>query len=254
MIEQRLPVIARWMLFALGTVEGKRIHRPVDPVAAWLLKHHPNLLPSIPQSALLTTIRARTELVDRLMHDEFDRARTTGERLVTWSLGGGFDARWARFLGAHHDVVAEHREVESPTLLDLKHRLLQESPFVDAWARVVRRALPEERWTVEPRAGTRPLVLFETGAGRLDDEKLRHALYTLRNDAPDARVIVGLPAITDKEKRWTPRQIATIGWRIVDDLHLANRGRLMSPHGGELCPGMYAFRLVRLVAREPLQG
>lgn len=253
MIEQRLPVIARWMLFALGTVEGKRIHRPLDPVAAWLLKHHPNLLPTIPQSALLTTIRARANLVDNMILDEFDRARQTGERLITWSLGGGFDARWARLLGSHSDVLAEHREVESPALLDLKSRLLRESPYVDAWERVVRVGLPEERWSVERTAGLRPLILFETGAGRLDDEKLRSVLYALRSDVPDAHVILGLPAMTDKEKRWTPRQIATLGWRVTDDLHLTNRGRLMSPHGGELCPGMYAFRLVRLVAREPLQ-
>jgi hypothetical protein len=252
-IEQRLPVIARWMLFALGTVEGKRIHRPLDPVAAWLLKHHPNLLPSIPQSALLTTIRARTDLVDRLMLDEFDRARQRGERLATWSIGGGFDARWARLLGSHHDVVVEHREVESPALMDLKSRLLQDSPYVDAWDHVVRIALPEERWTIQREAGLRPLVLFETGAGRLDDEKLRGVLYALRSDAPDAHVILGLPAITEKEKRWTPRHIAALGWRVTDDLHLTNRGRLMSPNGGELCPGMYGFRLVRLIAREPLQ-
>lgn len=242
------------MLFALGTVEGRRIHRPLDPVAAWLLKTHPSLLPTIPQSALLTTIRSRTDVVDRLMLDEFMRARQLGERLVTWSFGGGFDARWYRFLPAHVDVVAEHREVESPSILDLKTRLLHDSPYVDAWAQVQRRGLPESRWTVEPRDGTRPLVLFEAGAGRLEDDALRGALRAIRHDAPESRIILGLPAVAGQESRWSHRTLATIGWRLIDDIHMSTRGRLMAPHGGEMCPGMYAYRVVRLVAREPLQG
>lgn len=254
MIEQRLPVIARWMLYALGSVEGKRIHRPLDPVAAWLLKAHPGLLPTVPQAALLTTIRARTEVVDRLLNDEFDRARQRGEKVAVWTLGGGFDARWFRYLPLHTDVIAARREVESPALLELKGRLLIDSPYVEGWRQVEQVGLPEDHWSIQPLDGATPIVLFETGAGRLDDARLRNTLLAIRRATPNARIVLGLPAITDKEKRWAPRQLAELGWRVWDDLHYSNRGRLMSQNGQELCPGMYAFRVVRLAAREPLRG
>lgn len=254
MIEQRLPAIARWMLYALGAVEGRRIRRPVDPVAAWLLKQHPGLLPSVPQAALLSTIRARAALVDRMLGEEFNLARQGGDRLCLWTFGAGFDARWFRMMPEYRDVVVEHREVETPALLELKSRLLEDSPYADAWRQIMPRALPEEQWTVTRREGARALVVIEPGAGRLEDEALRLLLQRVRFDAPDARVIVGLPSVGGvSDGRWSVTNLAALGWRVEEDVHLATRGRLMTQTGQEVCSGMHPFRLVRLAPREPKQ-
>jgi hypothetical protein len=253
-IEQRLPVVARWVLYALGAVEGRRIRQPLDPVAAWLLKQQPGLLPTIPQPALLSTIRARTELVDRMLTDEIHRAQVRGERLVYWGLGGGFDARWFRMSPTFGDTVVEHVEVDAPEILALKHSLLAESPYASCWHDVRAHGVEEEGWTVTRKPGLRPLIVLELGAGRIEDELLRATLHRLRMDAGDARLIVGLPSVTGPaDARWTRTVFARLGWRVEDEFHVSTRGRLLAPTGAEVCPGMYGFRVVRLVAREPVQ-
>ena len=109
MIEQRLPVLSRLVLYALGSAEGKKARRPVDPVAAWMLQQHSYLLPTVPQPALLLTIRARYEVVDRMMEDEIHRAQREHQSIAMWTFGAGFDARWWRFGPRVSPVVKEWR-------------------------------------------------------------------------------------------------------------------------------------------------
>ncbi len=256
MIEQRLPVVSRWVLYALGAVEGRRMRQPTDPVAAWLLKHQPGLLPTIPQHAMLSTIRARTDLVDRMIGEEVHRGRLRGERMAFWSLGSGFDARWFRLTRAVSDVIVEHREVECTELLELKSSLLSESPYAPNWIQVRTSAVPEHQWTVtRARSAPTALIVLELGSGRLDDDALRATLHRLRMDAGrGARLIVGLPAVTGPtDGRWKRAAFARLGWHVEEDVHIATRGRLMAPTGAEVCPGMYAFRVARLSQREPAQ-
>jgi hypothetical protein len=254
LIEQRLPIIARWMLFALGATEGHRIRRPIDPVAAWLLRNYPGLLPTVPQPALLTTIRARTDLVDRMLGEEVHRAQLGGQALAYWAFGGGFDARWLRLESVFAGVVREHREVDTEAILDLKSRMLGESPYHAGWVRVRSRAVPETAWTVEPSGRLVPLVVMEASLGRLDEDTLRVTLQRLRADAPEARVICGLPALgAGADRRWSVRNLAALGWRVDEDVQLGPRTRLLGNVGQEMCAGMYPFRIVRLSARESLQ-
>jgi hypothetical protein len=248
-IEQRVPAIARWMLYALGAIEGRRVLRPIDGVAAWLLRNHPALLPTVPQSDVLSTIRARTEVVDRMIGEEVLRARSRGETIALWTVGGGFDARWARIWGPFEDVIEHLVEVESPVITELKSQLLKTSPFVEAWSRVLRRGLPEAEWTLDDRGNPVPVVVLETGAGRLDETELRTLLLRIRNDAPRARVIVGLPADQGAEdRRWSRAALAALGWRVDEDVCIAGRGRLQGNNGQELSPGMYAFRVAKIRA------
>ena len=249
MIEERLPAIARWMLYALGAVDGRRVLRPIDSVAAWLLRNHPALLPSVPQSDVLSTIRARTEVVDRMIADDVARARRLGDTVTLWSVGCGFDARWLRTWAAHEDVIHHHVEVEAPAIIELKSQLLKTSPFVESWSRVVRQAVPEVDWTLDDRGDPVPLVVLETGAGRLDELELRLLLGRIRIDAPRARVIVSLPADQGtRDRRWSRQSLADLGWRVDEDVCIAGRGRLNGQQGQELSPGMYPFRVVRLRA------
>ncbi len=252
MIEQRLPVVLRWMLLALGATEGRRVRRPIDPVAAWLLKEHPTLLPSLPQPALLTTIRARTDIVDRMLGEEFYRAAQQAERVSFWTFGPGFDARWLRL--PRDPVVTSYHEVEAPDIAALKARLLATSPFADAWSRIERRAISEDGWCVEPPPNTRPVVLLEVSAGRFEENGLRLLLQRIRGTTPTARVLLGLPAMPNAERKFGSRSLAALGWRVEEDCHMATRGRLVADLGHELCPGMYPFRVVRMSARETLQA
>ena len=251
-IEQRLPVIARWVLYAVGAAEGARRH-PVDPVAAWLLRRHPSLLPSMSQAAMLSTLRARTDLIDRMLYDEADRARRTGDVLGVWSFGSGFDARWARLWPAVDDVVREWREIDTGDLLELKNRLLMQSPYAGEWTRVARRSVADEGWTVRHRSPTVPIVVCEAGHGRIEEDLLRAFLSRVRFEAPESRVLLGLPTVSDTDTTWNRRSLASLGWRADEDVQIGTRGRLLAKDGSERCPGMYGFRVVRLVAREPRQ-
>ena len=238
---------------ALGATEGRRVRRPIDPVAAWLLKEHPTLMPTLPQPALLTTIRARTDIVDRMLAEEFYRAAQRAERVAFWTFGPGFDARWLRL--PRDPVVTSYREVDAPDIHDLKARLLANSPFADAWSAIERRPISEDAWTVDAQTGNaRPVVLLEVSAGRFEENGLRLLLQRIRGKAPRARVILGLPAMPNAERKFGSRSLAALGWRVEEDCHMATRGRLVADLGHELCPGMYPFRVVRLSAREALQA
>jgi O-methyltransferase involved in polyketide biosynthesis len=165
LIDARVPVVARWALFALGAVDKRRSTlKPIDPVAAWLLQYHPELAPPAPQAEVLSTVRARTELTDRLLAEELAAAESARRRVVLWSFGCGFDARWFRFSRSRLAAVADYREVDIPPVLELKAKLLGASPFANAWSRVTRTAMEEERWSVQPKRGFRQLVMIESAA------------------------------------------------------------------------------------------
>jgi len=248
-IEHEFPLITRLTLSALGAVEGGRIRKPFDPVAAWFLRNHPALVPDEPAVAALATIRARTALFDRMLEDELSRARLASEKLCLWVIGGGFDARWARMEEAFAGVVEEIRDVDEPALLKFKDRVLARSPFANAWKAVQQRPKPLEGWTVRPRTGTRPLVLLEGLAGRMAPAALRRLLQRIQFEVPDARLLLGLPGRPrDDDDQWTSFRIRHLGFHVEEDTNIGPRGRLLSPSGGELCPGMYPLRILRMRA------
>jgi len=252
LIEHEFPLIARLSLYALGTVEGGRIRTPLDPVAQWLMRHRPALMPTGGAAPALSTIRARTLLLDRMLLDELYRARRAGERLCVWTIGGGFDARWHRMQDEFTDVVVEIREVEDPAILRYKDRWLRDSPFAGRWAQVRVRPKAPEGWTARPRTGARALIILEGPAGRLAPDALKRLLQRLRYETPDARVLLGLPGLPRREGDiWTAFQIRSLGFRVEEDINLGPRGRLMTPDGDELCPGMYPVRVLSLGGRPP---
>lgn len=248
-MDARLPLIARLTLVALGAVAGGRARRPLDPVAAWLLRGDADLQPAEHSPAAHTTIRARTSIVDGLLAEEVERARVEGSRLAVWSVGGGFDARWYRLLPLLSDVVKVHREVEEPDLISLKTRLLNDSPYAALWRQVDKRAARADAWAVEEEEGTVPLVILEGLAGRLDPDALIELIDRVRATTPRARVIIGLPALSGRPKFWSERGLHERGWRVCVDIRLAPRGRLVARTGKEICAGMHGLRLLRLEAR-----
>lgn len=269
-MEHRLPIVTRWTLYALGAVEGQRMRRPQDPVAAWLLRRHPKLLPAFAAPSILSMIRARASIVDRMIEDEVYRVRARGGTLSFWSFGGGFDARWYRLraLGAG---IRSHSEVEDPDLMDFKNAALSTSSFASSWKRIHRLPTKEDRWTVQDPASGNTLVVLEGVASRLGLDGVRRLLGRIRSDAPEARVVVDLPGIVQangngraaqapgsSRTRWTspePTSAANIrredlerlGWLPLDDVWLAARPDLRAPSGLVVCPGMEALRVLKLV-------
>lgn len=269
-LEDRLPIAARWTLYALGSVEGQRVRRPRDPVAAWLLRRHPQLLPTFASPSVLAMIRACASLVDRMIEEEVHRARIRGETLVYHGFGGGFDARWYRLTREMRDVVRAHREVDEPDVLNLKDKLLSASSFAELWSGIVREGSVRDRWTVTPTGQGRPLVVMEGAATRLGADGLLTLLARVRREAPNAHVLVDLPgflgpgpvptrptAAGTARARWLgatstgaatvrSRQLLALGYRIVEDTWLAARPELRAPSGMPICPGMEAIRVLRL--------
>jgi len=237
----------RLTLYALGSVEGGRISRPADPVAAWLLRRFPDLAPGMPLSEALTTVRARASLVDRMIAGECARARQEGCGLCYGSVGGGLDARWYRLLPAFSDVVREQREIEEPALLLVKDEMLADSPFEVPWSQVIRRPLPMERWTVQACDDARWLVVLEGVHARMADTELQTVLTRIRADASDAVVVLEAPV--SSAVSWSKAAWAALGWSLVEDVRLAPRRSLVTADGRLVCPGIRALRVQRLVGR-----
>ncbi len=269
-MEHRLPIVTRWALYALGAVEGQRVRRPRDPVAAWLLRRHPKLLPTFAAPSILSMIRARSAIVDRMIEDEVHRARRSGQRLAVFTFGAGFDARWYRLRPLVQDVVTSHTEVEDPEVLEFKNGALADSSFAGVWDLVRRLPLREDRWTVHETSGDPTLVILEGVASRLGVEGLKRLLGRIRHDAPHAHVLVDLPgvlqtsnaaptvAIGSSRTRWSSpngtgassvhlRDLRRLGWRPHEDSWFASRPELRAPSGMAICSGMEALRVLHLV-------
>ena len=273
MIEQRLPIATRWTLYALGAVEGQRVRRPRDPVAAWLLRRHPQLLPTFAAPSILSMIRARANIVDRMIEEIVNRARLADETLDFWGFGGGFDARWYRLMREMDDVVVSHQEVEEPALMEFKEELLPSSAFANAWERIRKHSEAKHNWTVQS-TDSRPLVTLEGVSTRLGPQKTLSLLARLRQDAPEATVILDLPGFLNSSvglggrpavvgsvrSRWSSAtasgaaqiktaEIAALGFEVVEDSWFAARPELRAPSGMPICSGMEAFRVMLLQAR-----
>ena len=270
----QIPIAARWTLYALGAVDGQRVRRPRDPVAAWLLRRQPTLLPPTAIPSVLTMIRARTSVVDRMIEEEVARARADGSGIAYWGFASGFDARWYRLLALVGDVIRSHREVDDADVLALKSELLAESTFARQWTRIRQHRLEALDWAVESEPGTFPLVVLEGAATRLGIPALKAMLGRIREATPTARVIVDLPGVLDDRPpvappqpafgrgRWgavhesaasaiTTRDLRLLGWRVVDDTGLCARPELRGPSGSVICAGMEALRVLRLEADVP---
>jgi O-methyltransferase involved in polyketide biosynthesis len=274
MMEHRLPLVTRWTVYALGAVEGQRVRRPRDPVAAWLLRRHPNLLPAFAAPSILAMIRARASIVDRMIEDEAYRAHKHGQRLGYWGFGGGLDARWYRLRPLLDPITQIHCEVEEPEVIDFKNAALGASTFSSAWQRIQRVPSREDKWTVQDAAGDVTLVVLEGVASRLGLEGVKRMLGRVRRDAPNARVVVDLPgilqsaassgpaiAISSSATRWSSPEatsaaaldgadIVRLGWKVEEDVWLAGRPELRAPSGMPLCAGMEPLRVLKLVPLE----
>ncbi len=276
MIEQRLPIATRWTLYALGAVEGQRVRRPRDPVAAWLLRRHPQLLPTFAAPSILAMIRARANIVDRMIEETVNRARLAGDTLDFWGFGGGFDARWYRLMRDMGDVIASHQEVEEPALMEFKDELLASSSFANAWDRIEKHSAAKHTWTVGASNGSALLVILEGVSTRLGPQKALALLARLRQDAPQASVIIDLPGFLNSSvgmggrpavvgsvrSRWSSAtssgaaqiktaQVVDLGFEVVEDTWFAARPELRAPSGMPICSGMEAFRVMML---QPAKG
>jgi O-methyltransferase involved in polyketide biosynthesis len=266
------PIVSRWTLFALGTVEGERIRRPKDPVAAWLLQRSPDLMPPQAVGSVLTMIRARAAIIDRMIEEEVQASVRMEENLDFWSVGGGFDARWYRIKTLMSDAVRKHFEIEEPGVLEVKNTLLGESSFRATWNTIERWPMSPGEWTVRTR-GHGNLVVLEGASTRLSPKALRDLLKRIRSDAPNARVILDTPSFVsmlhsdatlprgaagaelesddelDNPFRWSRKFLKRLGWEVREDQWLTSRPMLDAPSPGMVSlPGMEAFRVLRMRA------
>jgi O-methyltransferase involved in polyketide biosynthesis len=269
-----VPLATRWTLYALGAIDGQRVRRPRDPVAAWLLRRLPGLLPPTANPSVLTMIRARASVVDRMIEEEVARARRQQLELGYWGFGVGFDARWYRLMALMGDVVRSHREIDEPAILGLKTELLDESTFARAWSRVERRALGSGDWDLAPETSRTPLVVLEGVASRLSVEGLRRLLWKIRESTPGARVVVDIPGVFEDRPgepqsllgpgraRWGSihdsrafsvmiSDLRRMGYRLLEEVCLSARPDLRGPSGSVICSGMEALRILRLAADAP---
>jgi O-methyltransferase involved in polyketide biosynthesis len=199
--------------------------------------------------------------------------------LTYWGFGGGFDARWYRLKPALHDVIRVHCEVEEPEVMAFKNQALADSSFAQAWDRIHRLPIREDRWTVHdptlrsaPGPSEHTLVVLEGVASRIGIEGLKRLLGRVRRDAPAARVIVDLPgilqsatpgaqamAVGSARSRWASpigtgasalrtRELARLGWQVHEDVWFAARPELRAPSGMAICSGMEALRVLCLGA------
>lgn len=269
-MEARLPMVTRWTVCALGAPVGPRAHRAQDPVAAWLIRHHPGLLPAASVSSMLAMLRARAQIIDRMIVDEADRVGALGRPLDYWSFGAGLDARWHRLrVGADALTAGRYSEIEDPGILSFKSKALEHSRYSEEWRRVESMPLAQEMWTVPDTTAPNTLVSLEGVAARLGVEGLRRLLGRIRKDAPSARVIVDLPGILHHDAGTTyvmsrvgpvwgapgatsaaalgRTALRRLGWAVTEDVWLAARPELRAASGMTQCAGMDALRVMALV-------
>ena len=267
-----IPMATLWSLYALGTVEGSRVRRPRDPVAAWMLRKHPHLNPSLLQPSVLAMIRSRTQEVDRMIRDELYVAKRSGCPILYQRLGAGFDARWYRlFRGQDDAFISAHIEVDEPEVMRTKNEILSASTFQNTWSNVTTQSAHAADWSAIDGEG-QPVVNLEGAATRLGLRKLVRVLGQIRRDCSRAHVILDLPGFltrtgsgylppptSAKRLRWEglrrtgAGKVGTdhfrqLGWTIDEDVWLMSRPELRTQSGVTICPGVDGARVVRLVA------
>jgi O-methyltransferase involved in polyketide biosynthesis len=268
-MEGRLPMVTRLTVYALGAVLGPWMRRAHDPVAAWLIRHHPQLPPAATVSSMVSMIRTRTSLVDRLIQEEAERVGRAGRSLDYWSFGSGLDGRFYRLRGQLPALAAgRYTEIDDPGVLDYKQRALAGSSFTRDWARVERAAMREDRWQVPDVSAPDTLVVLEGVAARIGIERTRRLLGRVRKDAPTAKVVLDLPGILQTEDgttyasssvgaRWGTAEatsaaaisrsdILRLGWSIREEVWLSARPELRAASGMALCAGQDAVRVLSL--------
>lgn len=239
-----LPVLARWMVLALGSTGSERL-RPMDPVARWLLRERPGLRPSMPAPSLTASLRARTRLVDQLLLEELRRLSRSGP-ISLWTLGAGFDARWWRLGRSMRELDVRPHEVDTAEMLGTKQHLLRGSRYAEAYAQVRRAPSGEQDWRVRVEPGRSALVLVESLAGRWNGDRLMGLLMGIREEHPDASVIACVPCKPARRTRWSTAALRQPGWQVAADVYVAARDRLVSRAGHELAMGLYPYRVVVL--------
>jgi hypothetical protein len=114
------------------------------------------------------------------------------------------------------------------------------------------------------------VVVLEGVASRLGADGLKRVLRRVRQDAPDATVLLDLPgidppdsqparaaAVSSVRSRWaspsgtaaaslTTRDLRLMGWAVDEDQWMSARPELRAPSGMAICSGMEAFRVLRL--------
>lgn len=248
MSERRLPIYARWTLLAQGMVERPRYARAQCPVAHWLVDQRKDLVPRDPDLERLQAIRVRSEVVDTLMLQIRDDAERAGHRLSVWTLGAGFDARWARLSGPLSPVVDRWVEVDDPRVVATKRVVLTDSPFDGLWEHVETVPMIPAGWEVTAQLGEWPIIVLEGLLHRLPAPGLRGLLARLRLQAPGASVLLDLTGVQGAARAgWSDRRMRELGWRIADDVELPFRDVMYSAKGDELCSGMVPVRVLHLV-------
>lgn len=269
--ETQIPTVAQWSIYAMGVVEGNRIRRAKDPVASWLLRRFPELESQYGVPSVLSMIRERAAIVDRMLVEEFHRAERMGTLVDYTRMGGGFDGRFYRLFPHHLDRLHRMTELEEPELLAVKNAMLRHSNFVDEWSRVEQVALPVHDWTMKPSTGL-PVVNLEGAATRIGLRLLVRVLGAIRRDCPQARVILDLPNFLNRtgsgtlppptgptRLRWENLDrtgagrievghLRELGWSVDEDLWLVSRPELRAANGVTICPGVEGLRVLRLVA------
>lgn len=249
MSEWRLPIYVRWTLAAEGCVLDERTARPRCPVAAWIVDRDPHLLPAEPDPERLTAVRVRADLVDDLLLQLRDAHAGAGREMSVWSVGAGFDARWARLAGPLSPVVARWVEVEEPKVLHNKHWALAGSPFHELYDRVESVPMVAAGWDVPAEPHEWPVVLLMGLLHRVPAAGLRTLLRRIRKSAPQASVLLDLTGVHGRARAgWSERRLAQVGWRVVDDVELAFRDVVFTPDGDEVAAGMVPVRVQHLMA------
>lgn len=269
--EHQLPIVTRWAIQAMGAVEGPRVRRPRDPVAAWLLRRYPELTPTFQVPAVLSMMRARASVVDRMVLEELHLAAEAREPMRYHRLAAGMDGRFYRLFRGHEHVLLTLREVDEPAVMEAKGQMLASSSFAHSWQGVQQEGASIEQWTVPDTEG-RVVVNLEGAATRLGLRLLVRVLGQIRRDSPRARVIMDLPAFLTRtgsghlppptaptRLRWeglgntgagkvAVGHLRQIGWQIDEDDWLASRPELRASSGVAICHGVDGVRVLRLVA------
>lgn len=249
MPSRRLPIYARWTLLALGAVERPGSARPRCPVCDYLLARRPSLAPNDADLERLTAVRMRTEISDALLLQIHDQARAQGQALAMWTLGAGFDGRWARLAGPLAGATSRWVEVEDARLLALKSELLSDSPFGALWSRVESIGMAPGGWGIEARVGERPVVVLEGMLHRLSARGLSALLRAIAQQAPGAHAVLDLTGVQGLARAgWSGRRLATLGWSVVDDVELSPRDGLYDVLNRPVCAGAVPVRVVHLLA------